>query len=222
MEGDFLPLSGIQHFAFCRRQWALIHVEQQWAENARTVDGDLFHRRAHDAQQFEARGDLLIARGLRIASRKLGLSGVCDVVEFRRDPAGITLAGREGSWRAHPVEYKRGAPKENEADALQLCAQAMCLEEMLACEISEGSLFYGETRRRTAVRFDAALRGRVEDAAKEMHAYFDRGHTPAASPSKACNACSLKEICLPRLRRTPDVRNYLRRCMKEDDACENS
>lgn len=215
MEGDFLPLSGIQHFAFCRRQWALIHVEQQWAENARTVDGDLFHRRAHDAQQFEARGDLLIARGLRIASRKLGLSGVCDVVEFRRDPAGITLAGREGSWRAHPVEYKRGAPKENEADALQLCAQAMCLEEMLCCEVPDGALFYGEPRRRLAVSFTPELREEVRMSAVQMHDLYRRGYTPRVKPTKACNACSLRELCLPRLQKSGSVQVYLQRSMEE-------
>ena len=145
-----LLLSGIQHFAFCRRQWALIHVEQQWAENARTVDGGIFHQRAHDGEQFESRGDVLIARGLRIFSHKLNVIGVCDVVEFHRDPLGITLTGREGKWRVYPVEYKRGEPKDNDADRLQLCGQAMCLEEILACQFRKVACFtvkFGGERR---------------------------------------------------------------------------
>ena len=129
-EEDFLQLSGLQHFAFCRRQWALIHIEQQWRENLRTVEGDLLHRRAHDEQARERRGDILILRGLSVASAALGISGKCDVVEFRADPGGISLRGEEGLWVPFPVEYKRGSPKPHRADELQLCAQAMCLEKM--------------------------------------------------------------------------------------------
>ena len=126
-EEDFLQLSGLQHFAFCWRQWALIHIEQQWRENLRTVEGDLFHRRAHDEQARERRGDTLILRGLSVASPTLGLSGQCDVVEFHADPGGVPLRGEEGLWIPFPIEYKRGAPKTHRADELQLCAQAMCL-----------------------------------------------------------------------------------------------
>ena len=120
----FLPLSGIQHFAFCRRQWALIHIENLWAENVRTVEGNILHERAHDEAFTELRGDILTVRGLRIASQPLELNGVCDVVEFHRDPNGIPLHGREGRWQPYPVEYKRGKPKEDDCDQLQLCAQA--------------------------------------------------------------------------------------------------
>ena len=140
-EEEYLGLSGIQHFVFCRRQWALIHLEQQWADNLRTVEGELLHERAHDEGLSESRGDLLICRGLRVASPRLGISGACDVVEFHADPAGVSLAGRPGLWRPVPVEYKRGRQKEHDADELQLCAQAMCLEEMLACEIPRGFLY---------------------------------------------------------------------------------
>lgn len=209
-EEDYLPLSGLQHFAFCRRQWALIHLERQWAENLRTVEGDLLHRRAHDEQQTESRGDVLIVRGLRVISHRLRLQGVCDVVEFRRDPAGVSLAGREGTWLPYPVEYKRGRPKANDADEVQLCAQAMCLEEMLLCAVPEGSLFYGEPRRRTRVALDAALRERVEALAAEMRALYLRGHTPRAKPGKGCGACSLKELCLPRLVKSQSPAAYLR------------
>ncbi len=217
MAQEMLMLSGLQHFAFCRRQWALIHIEQQWAENVRTVEGNILHRRAHDAQQFEARGDLLIARGMRIKSDKLGVTGVCDVVEFRRDETGIALVGREGKWQPYPVEYKRGQPKENNADELQLCGQAMCLEEMLVCTIPEGSLFYGETRRRKQVMFTPELRGQVAQLLAEMHQYFDRGYTPKVRRTKACNACSLKDLCLPQMTRAGSVHSYIQRHLQEDD-----
>lgn len=130
-----IPLSALQHFVFCRRQWALIHLEQQWAENTRTAEGELMHRRAHDEKQIEKRGDLLLWRGLHVRSERLGLSGLCDVVEFHQDPQGIPLPGYDGLWQPYPVEYKRGRPKPHDADQLQLCAQALCLEEMLLCAI---------------------------------------------------------------------------------------
>ena len=142
-EADYLQLSGIQHFRFCRRQWALIHIEDQWAENYRTVDGTLMHQNAHDKGFQESRGNLLITRGMSVFSPILGVSGQCDVIEFHRDPAGVSLHGRSGTWRPYPVEYKRGRPKADRADELQLCGQAMCLEEMLCCTIPEGALYYG-------------------------------------------------------------------------------
>ena len=188
-EEDYLQLSGLQHFAFCRRQWALIHIEQQRQENLRTVEGDLFHHRAHNEKARERRGDILILRGLSVASPTLGFSGKCDVAEFRADPGGIPLRGEEGLWRPFPGEYKRGAPKSRQADELQLCAQAMCLEEMLCCTIPEGALFYGETKRRSAVSFTPALRQQVHSMAEEMHQLRRRGRTPKAKPSKSCGAC---------------------------------
>jgi len=127
-EEEYLQLSGLQHFAFCRRQWALIHIEDQWAENFRTVDGHIMHEHVHDQGSRESRGDRLIVRGLSVHSAQLGISGQCDAVEFHRNPDGVALRGREGLWLPYPVEYKRGKPKEHSADELQLCAQAMCLE----------------------------------------------------------------------------------------------
>ena len=212
---DCLMISGLQHFRFCRRQWALIHIEQQWAENLRTVDGEFFHERAHNEQLREARGDLWTVRGLRVQSLTLGLSGQCDVVEFRRDEKGVTLAGKDGLWLPYPVEYKRGAPKQDGCDELQLCAQAMCLEEMLLCEIPSGALFYGEPRRRLHVDFTPALREEVRADAAQMHDLYWRGYTPRVKPTKSCNACSLKELCLPRLQRSGPVGDYLRENMEE-------
>ena len=214
-EEEYLQLSGLQHFAFCRRQWALIHLENQWQENLRTVEGELFHRRAHDEQQRERRGDTLILRGLPVVSRSLGISGKCDVVEFRAGPSGVPLPGEEGLWRPFPVEYKKGAPKANQADELQLCAQALCLEEMLCCAIPEGALFYGETRRRTAVSFSEDLRERVKGMLAEMRQLYRRGYTPRVRRSKSCNACSLRELCLPGLERRGTVEQYLRNAMEE-------
>ena len=128
-------------------------MERQWAENARTAEGHVFHETAHHGPESEARGDLLILRGLRVASPSLRLGGICDVVEFHRSPSGVSLAGREGLWLPYPVEYKRGSDQTRESDEVQLCGQALCLEEMLCCQIPEGSLFYGETRRRTLTCF---------------------------------------------------------------------
>ncbi len=139
-EEDFLQLSGLQHFRFCRRQWALIHIEHQWAENGRTIDGAILHENAHNADFQELRGDRFITRGVSVYSAELGVSGQCDVLEYRRGAAGIPLAGKAGLWQPYPVEYKRGRPREDTGDALQLCAQAMCLESMLCCGIPEGAL----------------------------------------------------------------------------------
>lgn len=196
-QDDYLMISGLQHFAFCRRQWALIHIEDQWAENVHTVEGDIFHRRAHDEKQTEKRGDLLITRSMAVSSRTLGVSGLCDVVEFHADPDGISLHGWPGTWRPYPIEYKKGRPKAHNADALQLCAQAMCLEEMLACTIEEGSLFYGEPHRRTQITFSADLREEVRGMLAEMHALYARGYTPKVKPFKGCKQCSMASLCRP-------------------------
>lgn len=214
-EEDWLQLSGLQHFAFCRRQWALIHIEDLWAENFRTADGRLMHEHVHDQEFRESRGDCLIVRGLAIHSEKLGISGQCDVVEFHKDSAGIPLQNREGLWLPYPVEYKRGKPKEHGADELQLCAQAMCLEQMLCCSVPEGALYYGEPRRRTVVSFTCQLRRQVQSSLSEMHELYQRRHTPKVKPSKACNACSLKELCLPKLMSRKKVADYLTAAMEE-------
>lgn len=213
-EEDFLQLSGLQHFKFCRRQWALIHIEQQWAENYRTTDGAILHENAHDGNPSESRGDLLITRDIRVFSPTLGVSGACDVLEFHRGDSGIPLNGRDGLWQPFPVEYKRGRPKEHTADALQLCGQAMCLEEMLCCDIPGGALYYGEIRRRHPVVFTEELRQEVQTLLQDMHALYRRGHTPMVKPGKGCNACSLKEICLPKLMKRKSVAEYLHREME--------
>jgi len=196
---ELLPLSGIQHFCFCRRQWALIHVERQWQDNVLTVEGKLLHERADDPFFNEVRKGVIIARAMPVSSYRLGLTGVCDVVEFTRSPEGVSLHGREGRHLAAPVEYKRGHEKRDQSDEAQLCAQAMCLEEMLALDIPAGYLYYGQTRRRVEVALTGELRELVRRMAEEMHAYFERGYTPKVKPSKACRSCSLADVCLPAL-----------------------
>lgn len=213
-EEEYLLLSGLQHFAYCRRQWALIHIEQQWAENERTIDGQLFHSTAHNAEKVEKRGNLLITRGLHIKSSVLGMSGICDVVEFHKSDSGVSISSYNGLWEPYPVEYKKGLPKTNDADELQLCAQAICLEEMLLCHIPQGSLFYGENRRRTVIDFTDALRLRVYSMAEEMHDLWKKEYTPKVKPQKGCNACSLKEICVPKLEKAKPVAVYINSCLR--------
>ena len=196
---DLLPLSGIQHFCFCRRQWALIHVERQWQENLLTVEGRILHDRADDPFFTEVRKEVITARSMPVASYRLGLFGVCDVVEFTPAQEGVRLPGRAGVFMPMPIEYKRGREKRDASDEAQVCAQALCLEEMLSTSIPLGCLFYGETRRRVEVELTAELRALVARMAAEMHAYFDRGYTPQVKPSKACRSCSLEDACLPTL-----------------------
>lgn len=215
-EDEYLSLSGIQHFVFCRRQWALIHIEQQWEENYRTADGRVMHRNVHDAGFHEKRGDLVISRAMAVSSQRLGISGECDAVEFRKDSSGIEIFGLEGRYSVTPVEYKRGQPKEDPCDKMQLAAQAMCLEEMLCCRIDTGFLYYGETRRRLKVKINEQLRQDTENALREMHELFRKRYTPKVKRSKACNACSLKNICLPVLCSQKSAKDHILSMLEED------
>jgi CRISPR-associated exonuclease Cas4 len=220
-EEDFLLLSGIQHFAFCKRQWALIHIEQQWQENLRTIEGQILHEKTHDHTIKEKRGDLIISRGMAIFSRSLGLSGVCDVVEMHKASDGLKIFGREGTYKPIPIEYKRGKPKEDESDIVQLCAQVICIEEMLLCHIPEAFLFYGETKRRIKVIIDSELRESVKTIVKEMHQLYERRYTPKVKPTKACKACSLSEICMPRLCKNSSAVSYIKQNILEVEECES-
>lgn len=215
-EEDFLLLSGIQHFAFCRRQWALIHVEQQWQENLRTIEGAILHERAHDKFFTEKRAEILVSRAMAIFSRRLGLSGECDVVEFHTSPHGVSIFGRDGLYLPIPIEYKRGKPKENDTDALQLCAQAICLEEMLLCNVDVGYLFYGQTNRRIEVPITDRLRKKVSEMTEEMHKYYKDRYTPKVRQTKACSSCSLKDVCIPKLSNIETARQYIQRRIRED------
>lgn len=192
-EDQLLPLSGLQHLVFCERQWALIHLEQQWEENRLTAEGDLLHEAAH-REGKESRPGVKICRGLRLRSLRLGLTGQADIVEFH---------GRQ----PFPVEYKRGKPKADLSDSIQLCAQAICLEEMLDLAIPCGDLFYGTTRRRLDVSFNETLRQEVERLAERMHDLYRKRYTPVVEYAPKCDNCSLIEICLPKQRK--DATRYL-------------
>ena len=178
-------LSGLQHFEFCQRQWALIHIEQQWAENLLTVEGNIFHENAHNKFFTESRGDIIISRGMPVYSAELGVSGECDVVEFHKRENGIELYGKSGKYQPYPIEYKKGKPKEGSEDVLQLVCQAMCLEEMLCC-----------------------------DNLKLMHQYYKRKYTPNTKPDKRCNACSIKDICLPKRNKYKSVGDYISKSLE--------
>ena len=200
-----MMLSALQHYLFCPRQCALIHVEGIWNENFLTASGRQLHERV-DRRGGETRKDVHLATALRLTSARLGLTGIADMVEFHRQETScdgdgtcvaVRLSGRSGFWRPFPVEYKRGVPKSHRADEVQLCAQALCIEEMLDVSIEAGALFYGETRRRTDVVFDTGLRSLTEDIASKVHKLIRDGETPPPILSKGCKACSLFDQCRP-------------------------
>jgi CRISPR-associated exonuclease Cas4 len=198
-EDDYLLLSGIQHFVYCERQWALIHVENQWVENFHTAEGRLLHQRVDDPCFMESRGDIKITRSVPLVSKTLGLYGIADVIELHKD------IDNQIGMRFNIVEYKRGKPKPDDRDEAQLCAQALCLEEMIGITLNIGYIYYGKIRHRHKVIFDHILRSRVQKLAKRMHQLYIEGKTPPAVISERCNNCSLIETCLPRLGKDEDM-----------------
>jgi CRISPR-associated exonuclease Cas4 len=219
-EDDLLPLSGLQHMSFCERRWALIHIEQIWADNRFTAEGNELHEKAHSGS-VESRPGVLIRRTVPLHSFHLGLSGQADVIEFHPagpDESGVALPGRRGLWRPYPIEYKRSKEKAGgNAYRVQLCAQALCLEEMLGVAVPEGAIFDGSAKRRSPVRFDAQIREMVRTLAFHMHELFRQGATPGAVFKKGCLSCSLREKCYPEA--TGSARSmelYYRRHLKED------
>lgn len=184
-----IPISALQHAVYCLRQAALIHVERVWADNRFTAEGEVLHAVADKGGSRLARGVRRVM-ALPLASRRLGLTGTADVVEFHPGPDGVEVA--------FPVDYKRGKPKRHRADEVQLCAQALCLEEMTGVAVPEGALFYAETKRRLVVAFDAPLRRLTEETAADLAAVFASGVTPPPTARRErCRACSLKELCRP-------------------------
>ncbi|KZS47149.1 CRISPR-associated protein Cas4 [Paenibacillus glucanolyticus] len=212
---DYLMLSGIQHFEFCKRQWALIHIEQQWEENVKTVEGQYLHRKADQPFIREKRGDKLTVRGMPVKSEELQITGICDVVEFIRDDDGVSIHGAEGHYLAYPVEYKRGKPKVSDADVLQLAAQALCLEEMLLCRMTTGFLFYNEIKHRVEVPLTTEIKDKVKSIVAEMHDYHRRKHTPKVKTGSFCRSCSLHAICIPEIMNKRTVRSYLEGKIRE-------
>jgi CRISPR-associated exonuclease Cas4 len=211
-DDELLSLSGIQHFCFCKRQWALIHVEQQWQDNLRTQEGHFVHERVDDPFLNESRGDVFISRAFPLVSYSLGLTGIADVIEYTRSDAGIPIPNHDGRWTMKPVEYKRGKPKIDERDEVQLCAQVMCLEEMFGMRIDEADFYYNEIRRRQSIPITAGLRNLVRSLADEMHTVFRKSITPEAESGKNCSQCSLIDVCVPKLtKKRASVDNYLRK-----------
>lgn len=218
-EEDMLMLSGIQHFMFCPRQWALIHIEQQWAENRLTTEGSIIHQNVDNPEYRQKNGDVITLRSLHISSSSLGLYGITDAVELRPSETGsnaILHPKYPGYWSLFPVEYKRGRSKSDERDKVQLAAQVLCLEEMYKIEITEAALFYYETRHRDIVIIDDYLRNLTKDCAEEMHNVFETGITPKAIKIKGCKNCSLKDLCYPELNYCQDVTQYLKRNLYEE------
>jgi CRISPR-associated exonuclease Cas4 len=206
-EEDLIMISALQHYTFCPRQCALIHTEQVWAENRLTAEGRIMHERVHEAGN-ESRGNVRIARGVPLRSLRLGLVGLADMVEFHRTS--------DGRWQPFPVEYKRGKPKPDHSDAIQLCAQAVCLEEMLAIPVPYGALFYGRTHHRHDVVFDDALRTELEETARQVHALLPTGQTPEPVYAKRCDNCSILSECLPKtIGRHKSAKRYLAGVLRE-------
>ena len=211
-EDELLMLSGIQHISFCKRQWALIHIEKQWRENVKTVEGRILHENVDKPEFTEKRKGIIISRAMPIVSYSLGLYGIADVVEFVQTENmnnSTTLAKHKGLWNINIVEYKRGKPKDTDCDKVQLCAQTICLEEMFSLKINSGNLFYGETRHRLEVIFDENLRKQTFELAGLMHDLFDKGVTPEPEIKKSCKLCSLIDTCMPKMPKS-SVNNYFK------------
>lgn len=207
-EDEFLQLSGIQHFAFCKRQWALIHIEQVWEDDSRTVEGTIFHENADDPEFIEKRCEKTIRRSVKVASFELGLSGTCDVTEFYTEGENLV--------RIIPIEYKVGRKKNGCYDEMQLCAEAMALEEMYRIQIKVGYLYYGLERSRTKVDLDNELREKTIALSKEMHEVFSKGTVPIETYGTKCKRCSLFNLCLPNKTKSISVKKYIQNIIKEE------
>lgn len=204
-EDNLVMVSALQHYLFCPRQCALIHIEQQWLENRLTAEGRILHERVHSGGR-ESRRTLRVEFDVPIRSLQLGLIGRADIVEFHRQ--------EDGHWRPLPVEYKRGRPKKDDTDRVQLCAQAICLEEMLGCAVPEGALYYGEKKRRTAVVFDVGLREKTTQTSEQLHALLGEGRTPPPHYDKRCDSCSFLPMCLPKVATRKQAGAYMRKMVE--------
>lgn len=207
-DDEFLQLSALQHFVFCPRQCALIHIEQIWSENLFTAQGRIMHEKVHE-EKSENRKDLRIERAISLRSCELGVNGKSDVVEFHKKD--------KGAWRPFPIEYKRGKPKQDDCDIIQLCAQALCLEEMLDIAVPCGAIFYGKTRRRLEVEFDNNLRQKTKDLAISLHKFIKDGKTPKPNYTKKCDSCSLLNFCMPKaMEKNISIEKYLQEGIRNE------
>lgn len=214
MTEDYLMLSGIQHFQFCRRQWALIHIEQQWVENVKTIEGQIIHERADQPEIREKRGNKLIVRALPIHSHTLKTVGICDVVEFIRDEDGIYISKEKDKFIPFPIEYKRGKPKTGDEDVVQLVAQAICLEEMFLIDVTKGAFYYDEIKKRVLVDITNDMKVQVKNLFAEMWQYYQKQYTPKVKTGKHCTSCSLNSVCLPNTMQQESVKMYMERFLE--------
>jgi CRISPR-associated exonuclease Cas4 len=218
-EEDMLMLSGIQHYMFCPRQWALIHLEQQWNDNKLTVEGGLLHTNVDNPFYRQKNGDVITLRSVSIASKQLGLYGISDAIELHTSETSenaIIHPRYQGWWIPYPIEYKRGHSKSDERDEVQLVAQVMCLEEMYDIHLDYGALYYGETKRRECVEISPKLRKLTIDCAKAMHQLYEQHRTPKAEIKSSCRSCSLLDLCMPKLSNCSDVKHYLNNYLYEE------
>lgn len=220
-DDQMLMLSGIQHYMYCPRQWALIHIEQQWIDNRLTAEGHLQHQNVDNPAYRQKNGNVITLRSVHIASHTLGLYGISDAIELLPSDTAtdaITHPRYPGFWKPYPVEYKHGHRKPDERDEVQLCAQAICLEEMYGIHIPEAALFYHETRHREVVQIDEPLRQLTYQLSQAMHETFKNGFTPKAEERRGCRSCSLIDICFPELTRKTSVAYYLKKTLDEETA----
>lgn len=220
-DDQMLMLSGIQHYMFCPRQWALIHIEQQWGDNRLTAEGHLLHKNVDNPAYRQKNGDAITLRAVNVASHSLGLYGVTDAIELLPSDSStdsITHPRYPGYWKPYPIEYKRGRRKPDECDEVQLTAQVICLEEMYRIHILEAALFYYETRHREVVMIDNHLRRLTYDLSAAMHKTFESGVTPKAEGRQVCRSCSLIDICAPELAKKSSVAYYLKKTLDEETA----
>lgn len=207
---DYLMLSGIQHFYFCKRQWALIHIEQVWSDNSFTAEGNKLHEITDDPYLKEKRKDVIISRAIPVSSKDLGLSGILDTVEFIKSDEGIEIANKKGLWMPNVVEYKRGKAKKDNRDVVQVAAQVMCLEEKYNIQIESADLFYFSTKKRETIAITNQLKDEVRIMANQMHTMYENKLTPDAEYFKNCTMCSLYDLWMPRLtKKKKSVQNYL-------------
>ncbi len=217
-DNNYLMLSGIQHYYFCKRQWCLIHIEQAWEDNLATKEGDYLHKKADNPFVKEKRKDLIISRAMPVSSSRLKFSGILDVVEFEKSEEGIKLSGYDGLYKPYIVEYKRGKEKKDLRDIVQLVAQVICLEETLQCNLDYSYLFYNQTKKRKKIEITSELRELVISIADDMQRLFAERITVAATSYKNCRLCSLKEICMPRLtKKKKSIANYINSYIYGDD-----
>lgn len=223
-DDDLLLISGLQHLAFCERQWMLIHVEQLWNENLLTIEGKHLHDNVHQVGS-ESRGETKLATGLQLRSQRLGLYGVADMVEFHHDEEhGVAIPAFKGKrkWLPYPIEYKRGRKRWDIADEVQMCAQAICLEEMLKCSINYGAVYYGEPKRRTQIELTVSLRKQVEATCERARLLASGAALPQYRPGRQCKSCSMAEQCLPQETNASDKSaGYLRSLLEYKMGPEN-